>query len=287
MGVSHPSGRPDVTGGQAQAYYCDTRSLNAVQVEEGLRLLSSEERKRHDRLSLARDKRDYTAAHALLRIALAAHTNTPAEQLLFGVNAYGKPYLLPTGGSAEPPSFSLAHSRGLVACVIASGSAVGIDVEAVDVSVRATEIARHFFSADEAAALKRCPVEERPSRFCELWTLKEALLKAVGTGLVWPLNCASFHVRGRHVSVTRMLPLPENHWAFLLMDVKATHKLAIAISDTPSEGPLIRVTAADAFAVVEGILARPRAGTGQPRGVQIVYLMGRLLQSEVRHDGEG
>ena len=57
-------------------------SLKAVHVAAGLRLLSDEERKQHDRLAFARDRRDYAAAHALPRIALAAHTKTPAEQLL-------------------------------------------------------------------------------------------------------------------------------------------------------------------------------------------------------------
>lgn len=225
-----------------------------------LRLLSGEERRRQDRFFLPADRRDYAAAHALLRIALAAHTKTPAAQLSFGVNAYGKPFLLPAGGGAETPSFSLAHARGLVACLIASGGAVGIDVEEVSACVRTTEIARRFFSADEAAILKSCSAGERRSRFCELWTLKEALLKATGTGLVWPLHCISFHVRGSRVSVTRMPLLPADRWEFLLMDVEETHKLAIAVSGTSRERSHIGVTAVDPFAVVEGVLAPARAG---------------------------
>jgi len=211
------------------AYYTDTRALAADDVESALRLLSPEERARHDRLALADDRRDYAAAHALLRLALAAHTRTPPGELRLEADPYGKPFL----PSQRDLSYSLARTRGLAACAIASGCTVGIDVERVDSTVAATDLARDFFSAEEASAVEQCSPAERPAHFCEVWTLKEALLKAVGTGLGWPLNCTSFDVRRRHVALTHLPSFAATRWAFLLVNVGTTHKLAIAVGVQP------------------------------------------------------
>ena len=148
------------------------------------------------------------------------HTrNSGPSNSSFGADRSGKPFLLLPNGET-PPHFSLAHSRGVVACVVASEGAVGIDVEPVDPSIDADRIATRFFSVEESEALRRYSVTERPSRFCELWTLKEALFKAVGTGLGSALNAVTFRVEGDQVSLTTRTPsFTEAPWVFALMDV--------------------------------------------------------------------
>ena len=88
--------------------------------------------------------------------------------------------MIPKRPGSRVPAFSLSHSRGRVACAIGQRKPVGIDVEAVDHRVRVIDIARQFFSAEEAAALERCSADQRSIRFCELWTRHEALAKARG-----------------------------------------------------------------------------------------------------------
>ena len=239
---------------RVQAYLADTRALTAADVEAALGLLSSEERARHDRLALAPDRRDYVASRALLRLVLAAHAGRPAGELEIAADAHGKPSLASVPGL----SFSLARSRGLVACAVASGCTVGIDVQTIDGSVRACEIARDAFCADETAALAACPAGERPSRFCQLWTLKEALLKAIGTGLGWPLSCASFDVRERRVTLTHLPTFAAGRFAFLLVHVGATHELAIAVAE--SSAPAVRSPSGPSKAGGEG--AAPAASSG-------------------------
>jgi 4'-phosphopantetheinyl transferase len=244
-----------MTSGQARAYYCDTRSLDEACVKALRGLLSDEERRRQDRFSLARDRRDYAAAHALLRIALASGARTSPERLSFAADPLGRPFLLPAGETARPPSFSLAHSRGLVACAIAPAGAIGIDVEEVSACARPVEIASRFFSEDEAAALKSGSTAERKSRFCELWVLKEALLKATGAGLACPLDQISFCLRGGRVRLARVPPFLADRWRFLLRDVKETHKLAIAATGRSTQGPRIGLAAVDASALADAVLS--------------------------------
>ena len=190
-----------LSDGRAQAYYCHTESLDPATVDRALHMLSREEQERHNHFFRDRDRRDYGAAHVLLRVVLAAHTNTTPEQVTFSTGSSGKPCLVSPREDTARLSFSLSHTPGLVACVIGAENALGIDVEAIDRSIRALEIARDVFSPDEAAALQDCSIEERPLRFFELWTLKEAFLKASGAGLAGMLHCASFAVQGHHVRV--------------------------------------------------------------------------------------
>lgn len=212
------------------AYYCDTRSINLAQYCALARLLSPDERARADALWRSDDRRDYVAAHALLRRAMGISTGQAPEHLVFERDGNGKPFLVHTAPPvpASPP-FSLSHSHDLVACVISRTCAVGIDVEVVNPAID-VRLATRYFTADEAAALQRRSAEERPSRFCELWTLKEALLKAAGIGPTTSIDSVSFRVDGGQVSLTLAPPGMATDWTFALMDVGRSHRLAIAVA---------------------------------------------------------
>jgi hypothetical protein len=60
------------------------------------------------------------------------------------------------------------------------------------ISTRIQEIADRYLSEEEKASLRQCLDELRNVRFTELWTLKEAFLKATGGGLSGPLTSISF-----------------------------------------------------------------------------------------------
>ena len=96
-----------------------------------LEWLSAEERTRCARLAFASDRRDFIAAHALLRHALSAHGHRDAREWLFIPDANGKPELASAPGERPQLAFNLSHTRGLVACVVARDVDVGIDVERV------------------------------------------------------------------------------------------------------------------------------------------------------------
>ena len=84
-------------------------------------------------------------------------------------------------------SFSLAKTRELAVGLFAFGHDVGVDVELV-APIESVEMAKGLFSGEEVAELSRLEGDERLSRFYELWTLREAYLKARGVGLTLPLD---------------------------------------------------------------------------------------------------
>ena len=94
----------------------------------------------------------------------------------------GKPALAPPHDSLE---FNLSHTDDLAALIVSHNGPVGIDLEPWSRAPSLIECADVFCHPDE---LKRLPSgdEQRATRLMEIWTAKEALLKALGTGLSYP-----------------------------------------------------------------------------------------------------
>jgi phosphopantetheinyl transferase len=92
----------------------------------------------------------------------------------------GKPYLRDGG-----PSFSLTHCRGLAACAVTRAHSmrrIGVDAEPLSSARKLESIIDDFANTREREWLRR---QGRPLALVlvELWTAKEAVLKARGTGL--------------------------------------------------------------------------------------------------------
>jgi 4'-phosphopantetheinyl transferase len=66
---------------------------------------------------------------------------------------------------------------------LAVGHAIGIDVELVRPFDQYDLLARRFFAPDEYRAFCSVPEPARLSGFFQYWTRKEAVLKALGTGM--------------------------------------------------------------------------------------------------------
>jgi phosphopantetheinyl transferase len=87
------------------------------------------------------------------------------------------------------PDFSVAHAGAWVVCALASGGAVGVDIEPL-VSRASLPGWQGAFDAEEQAAARS------PRRALAIWTAKEAALKAAGATLA---ELAQVRVRGRRV----------------------------------------------------------------------------------------
>lgn len=77
---------------------------------------------------------------------------------------------------------SFAHSDRLAICALSHQGRIGVDVEPLDRRItRAEDIANRYFSTGEQALLAASA--DRCADFLRIWTRKEALGKALGTGL--------------------------------------------------------------------------------------------------------
>jgi 4'-phosphopantetheinyl transferase len=210
--------------------YCLTGSLDARAISATLDWLSPEERARYARFVFARDRRDFAVAHALVRRALSAQVQRPPREWRFVSGSRGKPLLDGDVAARTQLSFNLAHTDGLVACAITRDADVGIDVETIDRDADAVQLARHYFSPVEIAEIERCAEEDRQTRFIEIWTLKEAYVKAVGDGLSYALDTFGFVFEGSALLHFRSTdPVESASWRFALLAPSDRHRMAVAV----------------------------------------------------------
>lgn len=149
--------------------------------EAGEALLNEAERARSGRFMTPLLRQRFTAARARLRSLLGAHLGRDPRELVFAENEFGKPRLV----DRPDVHFSLSHSQDRALLAVSDGLEIGADLEGVR-SVDHLGLARRYFHPNEVAAIERHA--DPQAAFFQIWTLKEAVVKAVGTGLSLPLD---------------------------------------------------------------------------------------------------
>src|ERR1700722_10615790 len=151
-------------------------------------LLSSGERQRADRFVFARDRVHHTVAHGVLRHLLSRYCSIPPESLQFSVTVAGKPALQCPPGNPAGIHFNLTHSGGRALLGVSQGRELGIDLEQVRSNIEALAISRNYFFGSERDAIEGALSVARDNTFFRYWVAKEAVLKAQGIGLGFPLD---------------------------------------------------------------------------------------------------
>jgi 4'-phosphopantetheinyl transferase len=154
-----------------------TDSISALE-----QILSPDEQARAQQFKLEADRNCFIAGRGLLRTILSSYAEMDPAQLQFTYSKRGKPAL---SNISEQGTlyFNVAHSKDLLLIAVTRACAVGIDVEWIRPINNAEEIATRFFSPREAAKLMALANDQHIPAFFNLWTRKEAWLKATGDGL--------------------------------------------------------------------------------------------------------
>ncbi|HTV85481.1 MAG TPA: 4'-phosphopantetheinyl transferase superfamily protein [Dyella sp.] len=121
-----------------------------------------------------------------LRALLAVYLGVPADAVTFVQDVHGRPELAPPWHGLLQFNWSHSVDRALIA--VTRDVAPGIDVERIRPRPRAMALAERFFHSEETAALAALDPARREHAFLELWTGKEAVLKALGRGLAFGLD---------------------------------------------------------------------------------------------------
>ncbi len=151
-----------------------------------------------ERAAYARSfRRDHDSARCvgawlLLRDALERSGADP-DRLVLRCGEYGKPYL--DGG----PEFSMSHA-GPYAAVAVSESPVGVDIEGPRCTLR---LAKRWFDPSEYAAAAALEGAAQRAYLQRLWVVKEAFVKAVGTGLGTPFRSFCVTLDGASVELAQ------------------------------------------------------------------------------------
>ena len=135
-----------------------------------------------DKLHFEEDRDTYLFCHTLLRLILMKKFITDTSEITIINDGKSKPRL-----EGDPLFFNISHTRDAFAFAISRYYEVGIDIEKVDRSIDFKSITGKFFSRAESSFILDSPDDSR-NRFFLLWTRKEALLKAMGTGIISDLS---------------------------------------------------------------------------------------------------
>ena len=153
-----------------------------------VRVLSDDEQDRANRFYLQKHKNHFVAARGILRHILSRYLMADPGQLRFKYGPHGKPALDHTGVLGTNLRFNISHSKGLLLVVVSVERELGIDLEQIQPALVTKEIVTEVFSEQEQTRFCSVQPAIQPKMFFEVWTRKEAYLKARGIGLSVPLN---------------------------------------------------------------------------------------------------
>jgi 4'-phosphopantetheinyl transferase len=163
-------------------------------------LLSRDEAQRAQQFRFDQHRERWQFTRAILRSLLGRYLDATPQKITFALGEHGKPRL-------ERPAlrdfhFNTSHSGDYAAFAFTRVADIGVDIEQVrEDMTRREEIARRYFAPGEWKHLESLPERERARAFFDLWTRKEAFVKARGDGLFSGLD--QFEVSLANTSLLR------------------------------------------------------------------------------------
>jgi 4'-phosphopantetheinyl transferase len=197
-------------------------------------LLNEEERSRQKRFHSKKHRHQYLITRTLIRTVLSLYEDKISpEKWKFTKNKYGKPRIS-NSPLTSPLFFNVSHTDKLVVLAVTAGKEVGVDAEYMHRPGKTFELAENFFSPIETQQLYSLPPENQKKRFFDLWTLKEAYIKACGMGLYIPLNHFYFFFSPQGEIKISFEPERDDqprHWQFWLIHPNDDYKVSVALKN--------------------------------------------------------
>lgn len=158
-------------------------SIEAFQdMREFYSSLSEDELSRMHQYRFRKDKIRFLIVRGILRKLLGFYMKSNPTDISFSYNEHGKPQL------QNDLCFSVSYSQSLALICFSAKQEVGVDIEKIQFIQDFLEIAERFFSKVEYDFLNNAEDDLKLKTFFQLWTQKEAFIKAIGQGLFYPLD---------------------------------------------------------------------------------------------------
>lgn len=237
MPTDNPWWRPFGGVGDAAIVHVDLRP-DPRREADALKSLDQEELDRWHRYRHPRPRRQFALCRSALRRVLCERLGCANQDLRFVALEHGKPGAL-VGEEPVRASFNVSHggNHGLVA--FAPRGRLGVDVEERSLRHDPDGHIRKVFAPHEQEALAAARGAHKTRLFFRLWTLKEAVIKALGTG--FSLDTSTFEIPpsmyrdGERRAATFSLPhAPDVRWR--LDDLGTSDFAAAAALELPKTG---------------------------------------------------
>jgi 4'-phosphopantetheinyl transferase len=147
-------------------------------------LLTDSEWAKAMRFRMPADQRRCAVTRGVLKALLSRYLDLPATEIVFTENQFGKPAI-----ASQALQFNVSHSGDYCVLAFAQESPLGVDVEQIRSQRVVDELAQRVLSPAEYARFMALPDADRKQTFFEIWTLKESVLKGIGSGLSVAPEC--------------------------------------------------------------------------------------------------
>ncbi|MDR3624654.1 MAG: 4'-phosphopantetheinyl transferase superfamily protein [Chlamydiales bacterium] len=162
------------------------------------KLLSEEELKKAYAYTFHDKKSEFIICRGIMKQLLSNYIKLPIQEIIIHYTPAGKPFL-----ANEKAFFNISHSNGKALFALSATTQMGIDIEMIRPIKELFTIAKNYFSNEEKKILQNCSESEKEKTFFKLWTKKEAVLKAAGTGFNKP-----FPEPTSHYIIKELSPFP-------------------------------------------------------------------------------
>lgn len=142
----------------------------------------------------------------VLRLLLGAYLEIPGRDVVTVTGEGGKPVLAPPLARSGL-AFNLSHAGDRLAIAVAKNLPVGVDIEQPERDLRWRKLSERWFSGAEAEWLKTLEPGAAKREFLRLWTVREAMIKAMGATIAGHISS----VTPEPGNPDRILSLP-NGW---------------------------------------------------------------------------
>ncbi|MDF2940877.1 MAG: 4-phosphopantetheinyl transferase [Gammaproteobacteria bacterium] len=200
----------------------DLSENSELAVYEGY--LSSQEKQRAKRFYSFELRSHFIMARGILRKVLGDCLNISPEQIEFQYQDLGKPELK----NYPDLQFNLSHTGPIALYALSLKQPIGVDIERIR-SCDELELAERFFAQSEYQSLLNLKPELRLDAFFQIWTQKEAYIKALGKGLAyldqfsvadsealkdWHLKVFDYQYEYKAAFATKQLVKHVGYWKF-------------------------------------------------------------------------
>lgn len=181
-------------------------------------VLNAGELERAYRYMKVQDQHRFISGRASLRQILSHYTGLSPAGIEFSTGKGHKPGLI----SHPETCFNLSHTADWILLAI-SRFEVGVDLEFIQSEFRYREVVEAHFTEAERNYLN---LDGLDRRFYEIWTRKEAFLKATGQGLGDHLNLSPA-LAGHH-ELSPQLDGSDLHWQLMAFNLDEDYVAAVA-----------------------------------------------------------
>ncbi|MBK8612081.1 MAG: 4'-phosphopantetheinyl transferase superfamily protein [Flavobacteriales bacterium] len=176
--VTHTPALPE--RGHVHVWYAPLHSLKE-RLGAYTELLDPVELDRMNRFRFDTDRERFILGHGLLRTLLGRYLTRDASLIRMARGPFGKPFL-----ERKNLRFNLSDTKDAVIIAFAIDMELGADIETMTREVDHRAVSEHYFTMPEVRNIQEAAEPKR--RFLELWTRKEAVLKASGVGIMEDLR---------------------------------------------------------------------------------------------------